>query len=408
MTGNPSNVALQDAIDAAASAPLSGAPHPVVTHPVPKPASPAWWKRALWWIGRLIHDTFGLASVIVLLAVLAAIPLLNFAALGYLLAAEGRIARGGRLREGLPLSAIAPRLGSIALGLWLWTLPLRFIAGAVADAELIAQGGPSHQRLEMLQMVLWAAISLHLVLAIARGGSLTCFIRPIKNARWLWKRLRSGSYWTRAGELVNEFLEPLKFGRHWWLGVRGFVVASAWLLIPSALLAALRKLEPGPGLVTIAGGLLLIWVFSWIPFLQARFAAEQHLRSGFQLKTVRELWRHAPIAWLSVCVVIYVLSLPLYLFKVALPPDDAIWFITLIFIASILPTRILTGWAYRRAARKQADGRRAHFLVRLGCRLLLLPLLGLYVFLLFFTQFIDEHGKQALFEHHAFLLPWPG
>jgi hypothetical protein len=30
------------------------------------------------------------------------------------------------------------------------------------------------------------------------------------------------------------------------------------------------------------------------------------------------------------------------------------------------------------------------------------------VFVLFFTQFIDEHGKQALFEHHAFLLPWPG
>jgi len=374
----------------------------------PSPARPAWWKRALWWIGRLIRDTFGLVSVIILLAVLAAVPLLNFAALGYLLAAEGRVARGGRLRDGVPLMGIAPRLGSIALGLWLWTLPLRFIAGAVADAEIIAPNGSSLRRLEAVQWILWAAISLHLCLALARGGSPGCFIRPIKNVRWLWRQLRTGAYWTRAGELVNEFLEPLQFGRHWWLGVRGFAVAFVWLAIPSALLAALRKLEPGPGLVTIGGGLLLAWVFGWMPFLQARFAAEQRVRSGLQLKDTRELWRHAPVSWLITTVLIYVMSLPLYLFKIALPPADAIWFVTLVFIATILPTRILTGWAYARAVRKRAAGRRSPFLVRLLCRSILLPLLALYVFILFFTQFIDEHGKRALFEHHAFLLPWPG
>lgn len=368
----------------------------------------AWWKRALWWVGRLIRGAFGLISVVVLLAVLAAVPVLNFAALGYLLAAEGRVARGGRWRDGVPLMEIAPRLGSIALGMWIWTLPLRFIAGAVADASLIAPGGPAHLRLQTLKIVLWAAISLHLCLALARGGSPGCFFRPIKNVRWLWRRLRTGSYWTQAGLLVNGFLEPLQFVRHWWLGVRGFAVAFVWLAIPSALLAALRKLEPGPGLVTIGGGLLLVWVFGWIPFLQARFAAEERLRSGLQLKATRELWRHAPIAWLLTAIAIYVLSLPLYLFKIALPPADAIWFVTLVFMASILPTRILTGWAYGRAVRKKAAGQRSHFLVRFACRSLLLPLLGLYVFILFFTQFIDEHGKRALFEHHAFLLPWPG
>ena len=39
--------------------------------------------------------------------------------------------------------------------------------------------------------------------------------------------------------------------------------------------------------------------------------------------------------------------------------------------------------------------------------ILMLPLLGLFVFILFFTQFIGEHGKAVLFEHHAFLLPVP-
>ena len=397
------DVAVADAFEAS-----SDGSSTLVASPAGETRRPALWKRAIWWVGRLIRDTFGLVSVVVLLAVLAAVPLLNFAALGYLLAAEGRVARGGRLRDGVPLMEIAPRLGSIALGVWLWTIPLRFLSGAVADAQLIAPGGESHRRLLIAQIVLWTLISIHLCLALARGGALSCFFRPIKNARWLWKRLRGGAYWTRAGELVNEFLEPLKFGRHWWLGVRGFGIAFMWLFIPSALLSALRRLEPGPGLLTVTGGLLLVWVFTWIPFLQARFAAEQQVRAGLQLKAVKELWRHAPIAWLFVCIVIYVMSLPLYLFKVALPPADAIWFVTLIFIASILPSRILTGWAYKRAVRKQAEGRRSHFLVRFGCRSLLLPLIAFYVFVLFFTQFIDQHGKQALFEHHAFLLPWPG
>jgi hypothetical protein len=37
----------------------------------------------------------------------------------------------------------------------------------------------------------------------------------------------------------------------------------------------------------------------------------------------------------------------------------------------------------------------------------LAPLLALYVTLLFFTQFIGEHGKWVLLEHHAWLLPAP-
>jgi hypothetical protein len=80
------------------------------------------------------------------------------------------------------------------------------------------------------------------------------------------------------------------------------------------------------------------------------------------------------------------------------------WFVTLVFIASIYPAKVVTGWAYHRAARR---GKRAHFLWRWTARSLMVPLVGFYVFLLFFTQFIAEHGKGALFEHHAFLLPVP-
>ena len=40
-------------------------------------------------------------------------------------------------------------------------------------------------------------------------------------------------------------------------------------------------------------------------------------------------------------------------------------------------------------------------------RWVMVPLLGLYVFLLFFTPLFSEHGKRVLFEHHHLLLPVP-
>ena len=78
--------------------------------------------------------------------------------------------------------------------------------------------------------------------------------------------------------------------------------------------------------------------------------------------------------------------------------------VTILFIVSIYPARLVTGLAYHRAVRRP---HRAWFGFRWLCRVVMLPLLGIYVFLLFFTQAIGEHGKSALYEHHAFLLPVP-
>jgi len=369
---------------------------------------PVPWRHPLRCAAWVIRFLFGMASLLLLLAVIAAIPLVNFLALGYLLDAEGRVARSGRLRDSVPLIHLAPRLGSIALGFWLWLLPLRFIAGAATDARLIEPSGIAARNWQIGAMLAWSVITLHLCLALARGGSLGCFFRPIKNARWLWRRMRDGEYWQTAGAAVRGFVQQLELRRHFVLGLKGFTVAFVWLLAPTALLAAMKELKPGPGFVTIFGGLLLVWVFSWAPFLQARFATSGRWRSGLELRKTRELYRHAPFAWLIAVIGIYVLSLPLYLTKVVLPPADAMWLLTLVFIASIYPARILTGWAYSRAVRRQEAGLKSWFVTRLFVKLLMLPLLGFYVFILFFTQFISEHGKQALFEHHAFLLPWPG
>src|SRR6516225_11113922 len=79
-----------------------------------------------------VRSLFGIASLILLLAVIAAIPVLNLLALGYLLEVEGRLARSGKLRDAFPLINLAPRLGSIVLGIWAWVIPLRLLTHAAA------------------------------------------------------------------------------------------------------------------------------------------------------------------------------------------------------------------------------------------------------------------------------------
>jgi hypothetical protein len=365
---------------------------------------PSPWRHPSRAIAWSVRAAFGIVSLIVLLALLAAIPIVNFLVLGYLLEAEGGVARGGRLRRAFPLLTIAPRLGSIALGVWLWLLPLRFLANVAADARLIDPTGRSTRRLDFAVTALSVAIAAHLCLALARGGSIGCFLRPIKNARWAIRQWRLGGYAEKAAAEIRAFVAGLRLRYHFWLGVRGAFGAFAWLVVPTALFAFASKTEGRQIVVTILGGLLLLPVLAWLPFLQARFASENRFRGLFELREVRRLFSHAPLAWLLAVVATYVLALPLYLLKVFLLPQDAMWFVTLVFILSIYPARLVTGWAYGRAVRRP---QRANLMSRWSARLLMGPLVAVYVFLLFFTQFIGQHGKGVLFEHHAFLVPAP-
>ncbi|MEQ8635729.1 DUF4013 domain-containing protein [Gimesia maris] len=360
--------------------------------------------KAAFWVIRMV---FGIACLVLFLAIIAAVPIVNFIALGYLLDVEGRVARTGKIRLAFPLLDIAPRLGTIVIGVALWLIPLFLLAGAAADAHLIDPGGSSDRNLHLINRLAAIAIAVHLCLALARGGTFWCFVRPLKNAIWLYRQIRAGGYLDRAAGHVSDFFASLKLGKNFSLGLRGFLGALIWLIIPSAMFAAASSPEGGQGgavAVTLLGGLILVIVLGWLPLLQAHFAAENRFRAMFELKTVRRKFKRSPLLWMLSLVIVYLLSLPLYLFKVAALPRDAIWGITLIFVATIYPTKILLGWVYHRASAKTKN---AWFGWRWLSRTLILPLLAVYVFILFFTQFIGVHGNRVLMEHHLFLLPVP-
>lgn len=369
------------------------------------PPFPVPWRHPIRCVAWVVRTLFGLASLTLLLAVAAAVPLVNFWTLGYLLDVEGRVARSGKVRASFPLLGLAPRFGSIVLGTWLCLLPMRLLSSAAAQAQLIDPGGRVASRWQFAcTLTIWL-MTAHLCFALARGGSLTCFIRPIKNVRWLWARWRDRDYWDRASKAIGQFVGGLNARTYYSQGWRGFLGTMAWLFVPSALYVSLRDIEkPGQIILTLIGGLVLWLTLMWAPLIQARFAAENRLTTFLEWRAAREMFRRAPFAWLFAIVLTYVLALPLYLFKALSPPADAMWFITIIFIVTIFPTKVALGWAYGRSMKRTE---RAWWPWRWMAKTLLFALVGIYVVLLFLTPTIGEHGRRVIFEHHALLLPVP-
>lgn len=379
--------------------------------PLPLQADYPWcpvpWRHplgSLWW---LIRTLFSLVSLILLLAIVAAIPILNFIALGYLLEVEARVARSGRLVAAFPLLNQAARLGAIVACIWITLIPLRLISSYAADAMLIDPRSPTTIRLQIMVQFVLVLTTLHILFALSRGGSIGCFVRPVKNIRWLIGQVSGGNYLKTAGRNVQEFAEKIQLRGLFMQGLRGFIVALAWLFIPTVCYAALRRPEGLPVVIMVLGAFLLTIALMWAPFLQAQYAATGRFRAGFQLRTIRSLWQSAPVAWTLALIFLYLLALPLYLFKAVALPQDAMWLMTLVFVATIYPTRIFTGWAYGRAVRRRELGIRAPWFVRALCGTILFPLMGIFVFILFFTQFLGAEGRLVLFAHHALLLPAP-
>ena len=366
---------------------------------------PSAWRHPFRATGWLLMVGTGLASLLLLLAILAAIPIVNLVALGTMLEAEGRVVRSGRLRDGIPFAGALPRLGAIVVGSWLWLLVIRLVTQAAADAAIIDPGGPTARMWAIVRIATCLIVGFHLVATLFAGGSFVSFFRPLRNGRRLLAATRAGTAWSTASESLARVIDAIQPGHLFSLGLRGFLGTFLWLLIPTLLFSTLRDTtKPGQVLVTLAGAILLATVLAWVPFLQARFAAEQRLAVFRDLGAVRELWRRAPVVMLLALVILYGLSLPLYLFKIVAAPRDAVLFLTPIFILTIYPARLAVGWATHRA---QARPARRWILLRWPVAAVLLPLLALYVFLLFFTPAIDAFGRRALFDHHALLIPTP-
>jgi hypothetical protein len=354
-------------------------------------------------VGSVAEWLFGVAVLMVGLAVLAALPLLQFLSLGYLLEAGGRIARSGRFRDGFIGVRLAARLGGVFVGAYVLLLPVRIVSDLAYSAHVIDPGGSVDRGWRLGLLVLISGTALHVAAACARGGRLRYFAWPF-NVVWLLRRLLRGGYYTEARDAVWNVVASLRLPYYFWLGLRGFVVGFAWLAGPVTLIALGRAPSPVAPLLGFLGAFWLIGVLLYLPFLQMRMAAQDRLAAGFNLLAARREYRRAPWAFAFAFVLTLALALPLYLLKIELVPRDAAWLPSLFFIAFIFPARLLTGWALGRALHRETP---RHWFFRWTGRLPLLPAAAFYVFVVYFTQFTSWNGVASLYEQHAFLVPVP-
>ncbi|MBG89398.1 MAG: hypothetical protein CMO80_21225 [Verrucomicrobiales bacterium] len=361
--------------------------------------------RTINWIGSTFEWIFGMATMVVGLAVAAVIPIVNFVSLGYLLEVSGRIARTGKFKEGFIGIRRAARLGSIVAGAWVCFLPVRFVASLWRDAVLLGNGSDIENGFEIGLMLLTVITVWHVVWACLRGGRLRNFIwpAPIKFIRWIFQQDEERFEGIR--NTVVNYLHGMRIPYYFWLGARGFAGAFALLFVPVTIMVVGTFLPPGgAALLAFLGGGVLIFVVLYLPFLQTRFACEDRFSAMFEVREVRALFRRAPVAFWLAFFITLLFALLLYLLKIEFPPQDIAWLPTLVFVLFIFPARLLTGWAVSLANRREKDD---FFLFKWFSRLLLIPVAGFYAIWVYVAQYFSWQGAFSLYEQHAFLVPYP-
>jgi hypothetical protein len=387
--------------------------------------SPAWIGRGLRLVATVWEFLLGTVFLIFALAALASVPVLQMLSLGYLLEVAGRVARNRRLRDGFIGIRPAARMATLSLGIAISWSPLLLLShlgyiAFVVDSQSAAANN-LHAALTLLTFLLLG----HVIVAITAGGRLSHFLWPLW-LPWLllrlWKRnrrplshwfapavfvrtIREQGLYRRSRDRFWDFVVGLRLPYYFWLGLRGFLGTVLWLLIPVALLVAGIERPEGIGpLLGIAGGVLLVVVMLYAPFAQVRYASQRRLRCLFQISAVRQLFCRAPIAFLVALTATLVLATPLYLLKIEATPREITWIPSLVFVAFAFPARLLTGWAVSRAERHASP---RHAVFRWAARLLIVPLIGAYVLIVFFTQYSSWHGTWSILEQHALLVPVP-
>lgn len=354
-------------------------------------------------VARALEWTFGLVSLVFVLAALATFPILQFVSLGYLLEASGAIARTGRFRNGFLQIRAAARIGSVVLGTWLVLWPVRFVSDLWYTAQLINENSATSRGWRVSLVLLVIMLTTHVAWAVFRGGKLRYFFwpAPVRLAR----RLVRGGMYVEARDRLWNFVAELRLPYYFWLGARGFVGAVAWLFVPVLLLVAAFHLPTGLAVLAgLLGALLLPIVVAYLPFLQAQFAAEGKLVAMFDLGMLRRSFARAPIAFWFAIAITLLFALPLYLLKIEFIEREVAWLPALVFVVFILPARLLTGWAVGRGRHRELP--RA-WPLRWGSRFAMIPIVLTYVLFVYLTRYVSWYGSWSLFEQHAFLLPVP-
>ncbi len=360
------------------------------------------WQWPFWLLGR----TWDLLSLMVLLAVVAAIPIVQLASLGYLLRAAGNLAKGCSWSSALPGLRLAGKLGTFILLATLGWLPVWFVTDLAYSAQLLQpdSGTALLWRIAaFLTTVAWVTVVIWTAL---RGGRWWHFLwpAPLRFVKEIWRP----SLWSRANRDLYDFVVRLHFPQLWWLGLRAGVGALLWIALPVSMMIIGQRAEEfsAAGLVGFLGALAMTLVMLYLPFLQIQFATENRFTEFFRISDVRKRFKFAPWATALSLVTLCLLSIPLYLLRIEATPQELVWAPALVFVVFMLPAKLMLGASIGYANRR-THLRQRHWSLRWSARLVALVGVLVYVGALYVAQLVAGQGAFVMYFQHAFLVPAP-
>lgn len=405
---------------------------------------------------RLLAGAWQVASLFVLLACVAAIPILQLASLGYLLHSAGLLARGEPFRRCLPGCRLAGRIATVLLCTSLCWLPVWLVTDLAYTAQLLQPGSASSAVWRLGAFAITLLWLLHIAWAAARGGRFWHFLwpAPIKFLLRGWRV----STWRRLSDRLYEVVERCRIGMLWWLAARAAAGAILWTALPVTLIiAGLRSQElDAAGLVGLIGAVLMGLIMLYLPMAQVRFASTHKFSDLFNFREVRCSFMAAPLAHAFALLLVCLLSIPLYILRIEAAPAEFLWASSLVSILFTFPAKwavgAAIGYGRRRAFRMRVPQTRSEptpelleqshapdasstatalqsphsrdltprdltpndwraarrtWLLRWPARLIALASVVIYVGSLYIAQLVAGQGAFVIYFQHALLVPAP-
>jgi hypothetical protein len=360
-------------------------------------------------MGLLLHRTWNAGSLVALLGVVATIPILQFASLGYMLESASRIARGLPANRCFPGASTAGRLATAFLCAFVTWLPIWLITDLAYTGELIEAGSVTSARLRVAARVLSGIWILWILWAVFRGGKLRHFLWPAPI--YALKSLFRVSFWRDAEERLWNFVVSLRLPRLLWIGFTASLGALVWIVFPASLIViGISAPGQGAGLVGLVGAIAMGCVLLYLPFLQVQMAMESKFLSMFDFGSVRSCFRKAPWAFLVGTWTTCLLALPLYILRIEPPPPQLWWILSLFFVTLMFPSRLACGWALRRSrlrAKRSPSRKDVHWMGRYIAWGLQWVAIGAYLGAVYLAKFALWEGAASVYLQHAFLPPVP-
>jgi hypothetical protein len=356
------------------------------------------------WVGWIAISVWRIASLTILLAIAATIPIVQLASLGYLLEVASRIAKGYPRQRILPGMRIAGEIAAFAMGLFVTWLPVWLTANFAYQAELVEPGSIVAARWRVAAFVLSSLWLVHGLWAIVRGGRWYHFLWPAPVR--FFREFFQLKTWRDLEDRLWNYTVGLQIPRLSWLGLRASIGALVWLAVPALLvvIGMQANQQPGRFLLGIVGFFMMWWVLLHLPFLQVHMAKENRLKAIFDLAFVRESFKKAPWAFFFASLFTLALAIPLYLLRIEVIPDELLWLPCLFFVVLTLPAKMLVGWALARGNRSI---KRRWWPSRYLAWTLQAVAVPIYILFLYLGSIASWEGPLVVFLQHAFLTPAP-